>query len=163
MTDQPQRKQNRLNAYDYSTPGCYFVTVCTKNHRAILRRGAQCAPETGMPELTETGVAVEYGILQIPKHYTNVLVDKYVVMPNHIHMILRLEERGGRTLCAPTQRPTVARIVKMMKEAVTKSVSWPIWQKGYHDHIIRGEADYLRIWNYIDTNPAKWREDCYYT
>ncbi len=51
----------------------------------------------------------------------------------------------------------------MLKEVVTKSIGYSIWQKGYHDHIIRGEADYLRIWNYIDTNPAKWREDCYYT
>ena len=49
-----------------------------------------------------------------------------------------------------------------MKEAVTKSVGFPIWQKSYHDHIIRNEADYRRIWEYIDTNPAKWREDCYY-
>lgn len=57
--------------------------------------------------------------------------------------------------CAPLQ--------KMLKEVVTKSIGYSIWQKGYHDHIIRGEADYLRIWNYIDTNPAKWREDCYYT
>ena len=49
-----------------------------------------------------------------------------------------------------------------MKEAVTKSVGFPIWQKSYHDHIIRDEADYRRIWEYIDNNPAKWREDCYY-
>ena len=65
-------------------------------------------------------------------------------------------------MCAPMPDPSVARIVKMMKEAVTKFVGRPIWQKGYHDHVIRNDADYLRIWNYIDTNPAKWREDCYY-
>lgn len=50
-----------------------------------------------------------------------------------------------------------------MKRISTKYAGFALWQKGYHDHIIRGEADYLRIWNYIDTNPAKWREDCYYT
>ena len=65
-------------------------------------------------------------------------------------------------MCAPTSNPSVARIIKMMKEAVTKSVGRSIWQKGYHDHVIRNDADYLRIWHYIDTNPAKWREDCYY-
>ena len=51
----------------------------------------------------------------------------------------------------------------MMKGSITKSLGYSIWQKSFHDHIIRGEADYLRIWEYIDTNPAKWREDCYYT
>ena len=69
---------------------------------------------------------------------------------------------GGRTLCAPTPVGAVPRIIKAMKETVTKCARSPVWQKGYHDHIVRGEADYLRIWNYIDTNPAKWREDCYY-
>ena len=51
----------------------------------------------------------------------------------------------------------------MVKEIVTKRIGYPIWQKGYHDHIIRTDADYLRIWDYIGANPAKWREDCYYT
>ena len=58
--------------------------------------------------------------------------------------------------------PTLPRIVNQFKGAVTKSVGRTIWQKGYHDHVIRNDADYLRIWHYIDTNPAKWREDCYY-
>ena len=49
-----------------------------------------------------------------------------------------------------------------MKRAASKQAQTGLWQKGYHDHIIRSEADYLRIWDYIDTNPAKWREDCYY-
>lgn len=88
-------------------------------------------------------------------------VEKYVVMPNHIHLMLRIEGTG-RTLCAPTPVGAVPRIIKAMKETVTKCARSPVWQKGYHDHIVRGEADYLRIWNYIDTNPAKWREDCYY-
>ena len=57
----------------------------------------------------------------------------------------------------------VARVVKHMKAYVTKMIGYSIWQKSYHDHIIRNEADYPRIWNYIDTNPEKWREDRYYT
>lgn len=65
-------------------------------------------------------------------------------------------------MCAPTCRPSIPGILRGMKEAVTKTVGFPLWQKSFHDHIIRGEADYLRIWHYIDTNPAKWREDCYY-
>ena len=63
---------------------------------------------------------------------------------------------------APTRSSTIPGILHGMKEAVTKSIGFSIWQKSYHDHIIRSEADYRRIWEYIDTNPAKWREDCYY-
>lgn len=158
----PKRRSNRLKNYDYSSPGCYFVTICVQDHRPLLRRGAQCAPETGLPPLTKAGRITEQAIIQIPAHYPNVCVDRYVIMPNHIHILLRLRGNGGRTMCAPTSNPSVARIIKMMKEAVTKSVGRSIWQKGYHDHIIRSDADYLRIWHYIDTNPAKWREDCYY-
>lgn len=159
----PKRKQNRLTEYDYSQPGCYFITICVKARQPLLRRGAQCAPASGLLPLTEAGRITERMIVQISEHYQNVFVDKYVVMPNHVHLILRVEGDGGRTMCAPTSKPTVARIIKMLKEAVTKSMGHPIWQKGYHDHIIRNDADYLRIWDYIETNPAKWREDCYYT
>ena len=64
-------------------------------------------------------------------------------------------------ISAPTT--TLPTIIGQMKRAVTKRAGLPIWQKGYHDHVVRSDADYLRIWSYIDTNPAKWREDCYFT
>ena len=128
-------------------------------------RGAQCAPAAGLPELSYAGMVTEQAILGIAAHYPHVSVEKYVIMPNHIHMILRIDR--GRTRCAPTkddaERNMVARVVKHMKAYVTKTIGYSIWQKSYHDHIIRNEADYLRIWNYIDTNPEKWREDRYYT
>ena len=160
--DLPRRKANRLPDYDYSQPGCYFITICTAGRRPILRRGAQCAPESGLPPLTEQGNAVEQAIQGISEHYSTAFVDKYVIMPNHIHLILRLEG-DGRTMCAPTSVLSVSRVVKMLKETVTKAIGHPIWQKGYHDHVVRNDGDYLRIWSYIDTNPAKWREDCYFT
>ena len=65
---------------------------------------------------------------------------------------------GGR----PQAAPTLSQIINQFKGSATKRAGYILWQKGYHDHIIRSEADYLRIWDYIDTNPAKWREDCYY-
>lgn len=162
----PQRRKNRLQGYDYSRTGWYFITVCVKGHAEILGeivtecRGAHCAP--AYTKLSDIGHIVENAILQIPKHYKGARVDKYVIMPNHIHMILQLEGKDGRTMCASTCRPSIPGILRGMKEAVTKTVGFPLWQKSFHDHIIRGEADYLRIWHYIDTNPAKWREDCYY-
>ena len=101
----------------------------------------------------------EWALLQISTHYPGVAVDKYVVMPNHIHLILTLPCNDGRALRAPT----VSRIIRAWKETVTKTLGAPIWQKTFYDHVIRDENDYLRIWDYIDTNPLRWAEDEYYT
>jgi REP element-mobilizing transposase RayT len=111
--------------------------------------------------LTEIGEVVEAAINQIPEHYPFAQVDKYVIMPNHIHLIIILSntDTHGRTLCAPT----ISQIMKQMKETVTKHIGFSIWQKSFHDHIIRNEPDYLRIWEYVDTNPQKWEQDCYYS
>ena len=137
------------------------MTVCTKERRAFFRRDAHCAPASEFPPLSEIGKTVEQVILEIPFHYSGVKVDKYVVMPNHIHLILVLEgEKGGCTMCAPTT--TISQIIRMMKETVTKRVGQKVWQKGFYDHIIRNESGHLRIWKYIDGNPAKWAEDEYY-
>ena len=89
-----QRKKNRLQGYDYSRAGCYFITICIEGHAEMLGevvrecRGAHCAP--AYVRLSDIGCVVKNAILQIPKHYQGVYVDKYVVMPNHIHMILVL-------------------------------------------------------------------------
>ena len=155
--DGNSRKPLRLKGYDYSLGGYYFVTVCTKDRVPHLRRGAHCAPEP-LPPLTDAGRIAERAVLQISAHYPGVTVDKYVVMPNHVHMILVLPADGGRALRAPT----VSRIVRAWKETVTKMLGEAIWQKSFYDHIIRDENDYLRIWTYIHTNPAKWAEDTYY-
>jgi REP element-mobilizing transposase RayT len=171
----------RLEGWDYSSQGYYYITICVQKKAELLcqqplRRGAQCAPDANVPlqshdprgtptfPLTDEGREVERAILQIPMHYDRLIVDKYVIMPNHVHLILAIRAKDhvtgadGRTLCAPT----ISRVVRMMKEAVTKKVGYSFWQKSYHDHIIRNEADYRRIWQYIDTNPAQWHTDDYY-
>ena len=155
--DGSSRRPLRLKGYDYSLGGYYFVTVCTKDRVSHLRRGAHCAPEV-LPPLTAAGRIAEQAVLQISAHYPGVIVDKYVVMPNHVHILLVLPPDNGRALRAPT----LSRIVRAWKETVTKTLGKAIWQKSFYDHIIRNEADYLRIWNYIDTNPVQWREDEYY-
>lgn len=161
-----QRKQNRLQGYDYGRPGYYFITVCIEKHAEMLGevvrecRGAHCAP--AYVRLSNIGHVVNNAILQIPAYHPKACVDKYVIMPNHVHMIVCLGGNDGRAMRAPTCRSSIPQIVRGMKEAVTKALGFNMWQKSYHDHIIRNEADYRRIWEYIDTNPAKWREDCYY-
>lgn len=159
-----ERKSLRLEGYDYSKAGYYFITICTLEKRHLFWNGTASVGadiiRPHLPELTDLGQMVDRLILDIPNHYPNVTVDKHIVMPNHIHLILRLEE-NGRMISAPTK--STSTIIGQMKRISSKLAGRPLWQKGYYDHIIRNEPDYLRIWQYIDTNPAKWTEDEYYT
>ena len=152
------RRPNRLGNYDNSSAGYYFITICARDKRPLLwlpSVGATC----GRPPLSPFGRIVEEELLRLGGIYANVRLDKFVIMPNHLHFILKIETgSGGR----PQVAPTVSRVVQQFKGAVTKRAGLPLWQKSFHDHVIRGEADYLRIWAYIDTNPLKWREDRYY-
>ena len=162
MGELPRRKANRLAGYDYSQPGCYFVTICTKGREHLFwdRFDGGVGAAFGRPPLSQKGLTVEQEIRTLSATYSMVTVPKYVVMPNHVHLLIRIESKeDGR----PKAAPTLGCIINQFKGAVTKRVGYPIWQKGYHDHIIRTDADYLRVWDYMDTNPAKWREDCYYT
>ncbi len=196
-----QRKHPRLKGYDYSEAGYYFITTCTKERRNVLStvvgRGILDAP---MAEVTEYGKLVEEAILFLSDKSEYICVDKYVIMPNHIHMILRVGKNGASGKPRPTEaeggasgkprpteeeggasgkprpteaesgasgkpRPTEALVPKFMsslKRYTNRKAGCELWQRSYYDHIIRSEADYLRIWEYIETNPAKWREDEYY-
>ena len=147
----PIRKKMRLDQYDYSLPNAYFITFCTHNRENFFG-----SPRSGTLELSDIGKLIDREIQKIDTVYSSVHVDKYCIMPNHIHMILVIDTKDdGRTQFAPT----VSRIVKQFKGAVTKQIGFSVWQKEFHDHIIRGENDYLKIWNYIESNPSRWLED----
>ena len=118
--------------------------------------GARIARPCG---LSPAGIAVEDGIKNIPLKYPHITLDKYVIMPNHIHLILIINADNGRAMRAPT----ISTVVNQFKGYVTKTVGFPIWQKLFYDHIIRDNADYLRIWQYIDENPLNWTQDEYYS
>ena len=104
-------------------------------------------------------------------HYNEVDIDKFIVMPNHIHMIITVNKVGGENTSLENGTPRASRptaaliptIVSTLKKKTNKAIGFSIWQTSYHDHIIRNEADYRRIWQYIDENPLKWQEDKYYT
>ena len=156
----PKRKPNRLQHYDYSAPGAYFITICTKNREFLFwdHVGASIARQQ-TPRLSEWGKIVNQAILDIPAHYPAITVDQYVVMPNHIHILLQINtDCHGRPMVAPT----ISHVIQQMKGIVTKQIGVSVWQKLFHDHVIRGEKDYQKIWDYIDNNPARWREDCFY-
>ncbi len=154
MEQLPKRKPNRLKNYDYSKNGAYFITLCTKDRKHILSQitvGTSIARPQEI-HLTETGEIVDKSIREIPNHYEGVFVDNYVVMPNHIHMIIRIERNDGRAMLVPT----VSRIIQQMKGYATKQAGKPIWQNKAYDHIIRDDYDYMTKYQYIDDNPAKW-------
>ena len=153
----PSRKPNRLSGYDYSSPNAYFITVCTDKRKNLFWQnvGAVTDRQDNVP-LTTIGMAVRKHIEDIPKHYPIVCVDNYVIMPNHIHLLLQIHsDCSGRSVIAPT----ISTVIRMMKGAASKTVGFSLWQKGFYDHVIRNETDYLDIWNYIDGNPGRWEED----
>ena len=156
----PVRKQNRLTEYDYCTPNAYFITVCTENRKNLfwMDVGAIIDRPKKVP-LTNLGIIVQQSIESIPKHYPEITVDHYVIMPNHIHLLLQIHsDSNGRSLIAPT----ISTVVRLMKGTASKRAGFSIWQKGFYDHVIRNDNDYQDIWNYIEGNPGKWAEDNLY-
>ena len=159
MNERPNRKHLRLPDYDYNA-GAYFVTICTQNRRCILSNitvGEGLDPP--VCRQSDIGTIVEQEILSIPARYPNVSIDKYVIMPNHIHMIVMIRADAGGS----RPSPTLMDVVLVIKSKSAHRFGAPFWQRSYHEHVIRNEHDYLEIWDYIEHNPAKWAEDRYFT
>ena len=148
------------------------MTICTDKRRHLLGEITveETAPDVcrGGALLRPLGTMVEEEIIDLQNRYA-ITIDKYVVMPNHIHVLFLMEHnRDARAEQSPA--PTLGDMICTLKSITTKRANLmektpgrKLWQRSYYDHVIRNEADYLRIWQYIDTNPAKWVEDEYYT
>ncbi len=155
-----QRKRIRLEGYDYSSCGAYFVTICVADKNALLWEnvGANCVRPNEPPTLSNIEKTIDNEVQKLNTIYENVTVDKYCIMHDHIHMIIFLApDECGRTQFGPT----LSRIIKQFKGSITKQTGLSIWQKSFYDRIIRNEKAYQEAWQYIDTNPAKWEEDCF--
>ena len=149
MNNLPKRKLIRIADYDYSAPGAYFITVCANDRKSILWN---VGAATCRPNLSKIGSVVETAILQIPVHYPAVSVDKYCIMPDHIHMILSINtDEDGRQIAAPT----VSTVVGHMKRWVSMQIGYSIWQKSFIDRVIRNDQGYRAVWEYIENNPVK--------
>ena len=166
----PKRKPTRLKYYDYSQPGAYFVTICTKDKfpflsKIIVGDGVLDVPQN---QLSKYGKTADKYIRQMNNFYDYINVDKYVIMPNHIHLLLSISNNeinlndGTSRTPSPTNSH-IARFVSTFKRFCNKENEKNIWQRSFHDHIIRGKDDYLKIWEYIDNNIQKWELDCFYT
>jgi REP element-mobilizing transposase RayT len=145
-----QRKSPRIPKYDYSSAQYYFITICSHEKRCIF----------GKPgELNWLGQCAETCLLMIQQLNPDIRVDQYVIMPNHIHVIFDLQNcRKGMDLSV---------VIGQYKMSVTKKIreqipNFQVWQRSFHDHIIRNQKSYEKIWSYIEGNPSKWEEDCFY-
>ena len=158
--DFPKRKHPRLKGYHYGQEGSYFLTLCVKNREPLLSsilvgRGPLTPPRLA---LTPAGEITEQHILAMNRSYANVTVDRYVIMPNHVHLLVTLGpccDNGGMR----ASRPTIPTLIRTFKTMVTRDLGLSVWQSSFYDHIIRDEADFQKICRYIDNNPAKWAED----
>lgn len=151
----PDRKATRLKGYDYSLPNYYFVTICVKNKSCLFG---------DIGGLNEYGKIVELELLTISNHFDNVVIDKYVVMPNHVHAIIIINSNGAER---SRPFPTLSHIVGLYKSGVSRRIhkidpQIEIWQKSFYDEIIRNEKAYQEMWKYIDENPLKWEIDRYH-
>ena len=159
--DLPKRKRLRAESYDYSLPGAYFITICTQNRRRLLSRIVG-TPVTGCPQMPVTellwhGKIADKYIRQIDGFYDYLSIDKYVIMPDHIHLLITIHcDNGHPGTGVPTERTsTIARFVGTFKRFCNKEYGENIWQGRYYDHVIRNQRDYREIWEYIDQNPWK--------
>lgn len=156
----PKRKNSRLPEYDYNTPGAYFITICTKDRKCLLAEiVGDVAPDVPQNRLTKMGRIVQ-NYIRTGERINGVIVDKYVIMPNHIHLIVFVE--GGTSRATSPTKAIIPRFVAALKRFTNQEIGLNIFQRSYHDHIIRNEKDYLRIWEYMENNPKQWELDCFY-
>ena len=172
------RKDLRLKQYDYSQEGYYFVTICTESKGSILcdivDNTAVGDAALGVPppqsattqtKLTQTGIMVEQHLRSINVVYSNAKLDCYVVMPNHVHFIVIIEDgqhqevEGRLRAAAPT---TLPKMINSLKSLTSKKYGKTLWQRNYYEHVIRKDSELLDIREYIVNNPAKWELDKYF-
>ncbi len=175
--NKPRRKEIRLRGYDYSRDGLYYVTICTKDRKCLFGE-----IKDGEMHKNEYGQILESVWNDLPSHYTNIVLHEHIVMPDHFHAIIQIDNGrvggnasvGGGLKPSPTDtqpsesgmQPTkhgLAEFVRALKTFSARKINelrkmqgTPVWQRNYYEHIIRNDDDYCRTVNYIKENPARW-------
>lgn len=151
----PERKSPRLKDYDYTLPGTYFVTICQRQKLHIFGEVLE-----GEMFLSPAGVIVHSCWSELPQHYPNMSLDCFVVMPNHTHAIILIiqQTRHGLTEMVRGFKTWSARRINKLLDNPTGQV----WQRSFHDYIIRTEESLHYIRAYITDNPARWHNDTFY-
>lgn len=170
------RKEMRLKNYDYSGNGLYFITICTKDKIPYLYEiesvgdGVLDVPQQ---KLKEYGIFVKDQINEINSVYEKIKILKYVIMPDHVHMIIfifdedkiinrasisetsRTPSSGTSRTPSPTNQ-TIPLVISAFKRFVNRKTGFNIWQRSYYDHIIRNKKEFIEICRYIENNPLNW-------
>ena len=157
----PQRKKIRLSGYDYSSQGCYFITILTDKRKNFFWDKDY--------NLSDFGRIAEKYILEIPNHHFGVMIDNYTIMPDHIHLLLTIgcdalpkdEKLSEDAYFNRIKFSEVSDIIGTFKSSVTREIrkkvpEIKIWHRSYYDHIINNLNDYNETWDYIENNPNVW-------
>lgn len=154
MTDLPNRKRLRLPHYDYNSNGVYFVTFCVHNRKRILSCISVGSGDLDAPQvrLTDYGKIVENNLLKMEDIYKHIHLLNYVIMPDHVHLLLVLE---GCPFDGATNK-TLSAYIGTLKRFSNKQIGKRIWQRGFYDHIIRNDTDLYECYRYIEGNPSEW-------
>jgi putative transposase len=176
---QKNRRSIRLQGYDYSSPGEYFITICTQNRECLFGDVVN-----GEMVLNEIGEIARDIWQQIPDRYDNVVLDAFIMMPNHVHGIIGIEYHPAHPAGAIHELPLrdgdidpetyrkqrrqmlLSKIIGWYKMNVAKQANILLnnsgnrfWQRNYYEHIIRDDKSLIRIRDYIINNPAQWDDD----
>ena len=158
-----KRKHPRLKQYDYSQPGCYCITIHTERDRPLLSSvGRGLAPAGAELRLLPAGELCRQELFALETRFTGVKIDKYVIMPTHVHILLILMgDVAGASPC-----PTIPEIIGAYKSLVTRrwncsqhSTGQKLFQTSFYETVLRNEKAYLEAWQYIEDNPQKWVEN----
>ncbi|MGN1442389.1 MAG: transposase [Acutalibacteraceae bacterium] len=167
--------KKRLDGFNYSNGGAYFLTACTENAQKLLgeiERGANGVPDVAAEEkaqvrLSEYGKILDRVICSFNTVYFNPRIVKYVIMPNHFHLLVvinpdLLPEVTATSGTPSPQNATIPFVMSTIKRFFHRETGKNIWERSYRDHIIRTQEDYKKISRYIEENPSTWEKDCYY-
>ena len=160
----PNKKPIRLKNYDYSEPGAYFITICTKGRKPILSRITVGTGILDRPQniLSSHGEIANNQIKYMNGFYPEISVDKYVIMPNHIHLLLTIERPieslGNKTI----KNPDVQTVVRSFKRMTVNEAGCSFWQESFYESIIDTDESYSNVCDYIEKNPMNWIADKYY-
>jgi putative transposase len=162
----PGHRSIRLKGYDYSSEGLYFVTICSHEKRCGFGRITEARAE-----LSPAGLIVRECWVAIPLHFPQTRLHAFVVMPNHLHGIVEICAKLGRSSAAPLRGNlavppgSLGAIVRSFKAAATKRVHEelklrvPLWQRNYFEAVVRDGEEFSNAVRYIEENPARWEWD----
>lgn len=155
----PDRKKNRLDNYDYSNIGCYFITICTHNRQHLFEIEQFSVGNDLCVVPCLQNQVVHKWVEKTENKFQNVIFEKYVIMPDHLHFIIKIKERhAGRSLQDVVRyfkTMTTNEYIRYVKNDKLPQFNKKLWQKSYYDHVIRNQTDYNEIWEYIENNPLK--------